>query len=311
MLRHHSAAGSSAVRSVHQARLAPARYRRITMLVLLSLIIALSGAIGYSLGNAGPAQAADLDDASSVAAFNDRLAKQNDLCAAVEQVNLEQELAREKEINDTLADSLENQKEEMDNLEETILNALMANLTDKLISRSSKTVDAYIEEAQNLISLSRKLSSFKKTEEASEIDLSAYEAAIKNRLAYLPTIKPIPGVYDGYGYRIHPIYGYRHFHPACDVGAPRGTPIKAAAAGRVVRATYNRSSGYYIEISHGNGFSTLYLHCSKLYVKAGDTVSKGEQIGAVGSTGTSTGPHLHYEIHFYGSPLNPRRMIME
>lgn len=311
MQRHRSAAGDSAVRPVRKFRLALASYRRIILPILLVLTVLSSGLIGYLLGNDKPALAAPVSDAASVAAFGNQLSEQDNICAAVEQINLQQQLAQAKQKSDEMANSLENQQKQIDGLEQKILNALMANLTDKLISRSSPTVSSYAQEAKNLITLSRKLSTFSKTSEASEIDLSTYKAAIDKRLMYLPTLRPIPGVYDGYGWRIHPIYHNRQFHPAADVGAARGTPIKAAASGTVTASTYGNGSGYYVEISHGNGFSTTYMHCSKLYVKAGQRVTKGDVIAAVGSTGTSTDPHLHYEIRLNGNPLNPRLMIME
>ncbi|MGI6334674.1 MAG: M23 family metallopeptidase, partial [Saccharofermentanales bacterium] len=159
--------------------------------------------------------------------------------------------------------------------------------------------------------LSYKLRNFLKTGTADEIDLEPYKKEIARRLSHLPTIKPISGKFNGYGYRTHPIFGYWHFHPAADVGAPRGTKIKAAAAGRVTVASYNWSAGNYVTINHGNGFTTTYMHCSKLLVRYGQYVEKGETIALVGNTGTSTCPHLHYELRFNGDPVNPKSMIME
>ncbi len=119
---------------------------------------------------------------------------------------------------------------------------------------------------------------------------------------------PLPGytrVSSGYGDREHPIYGGQRFHTGLDIPAPQGTSIKAAAGGTVITSQYNRSYGYYVVISHGNGLSTLYAHCSQLFVSVGDTVSQGETIAAVGSTGDSTGNHLHFEVRVNGSHTNP------
>lgn len=124
----------------------------------------------------------------------------------------------------------------MDSLEDTILNSLLANLDEKTVSRSGDSLNKKIEEARNLTDLSKKLKKFKSTPEAERIDLTEYEAKINSRLAKLPTLKPIAGKLEGYGPRTHPIFGYRHFHGAVDMGAPTGTPIKAAAAG-----PYNRN----------------------------------------------------------------------
>ena len=119
---------------------------------------------------------------------------------------------------------------------------------------------------------------------------------------------PLPGytrISSGYGDREHPIYGGQRFHTGLDIPAPQGTSIKAAAGGTVITSQYNRSYGYYVVVSHGNGLSTLYAHCSQLFVSVGDTVSQGQTIAAVGSTGDSTGNHLHFEVRVNGSHTNP------
>jgi murein DD-endopeptidase MepM/ murein hydrolase activator NlpD len=310
MQRRYSAGGCP-VRRVRQARHSPARQRRIILAALLCAIVAAAGTIGYVLGTDSPALAMPLDDGSSVAAFNDQLAKQDELCASVEQINLQEQLDAEKSRNNALADSLDSQQNEIDTLEETILNALMANLSNKMISRSSSNLDTVCKEAKNLVSLSRKLKAFNKTPEAEKVNLASYKQAIDKKLNYLPTLKPIAGSLDGYGWRIHPVYHRRDWHPAVDMGAPAGTKIKSAGAGTVVAASYDSSAGRYVKISHGNGFITLYYHCSVLYVQAGDTVKKGEVIATVGSTGVSTTPHLHFQMEYYGTPFNPRKIIME
>lgn len=317
MQSRHSAAGKSGVRPAGKIRpsaghIAVIRRHKGLLAIMMVLSISLAGSAGYMLGNNKIAEAAAVvDDTDCVAAFTEKIASDNDLCSLIEQINLQDQLNAEMQKNASLEDTLDAQQEEMDSLEETILGALMANLEELSVSRSGTTLNAYREEAKNLVDLKYKLRQFKKTEEASEIDLTTYEAAIKKQLEYLPTIKPIPGVYDGYGNRRHPIYGYYHFHPAADVGARSGTQIKAAASGTVIVSTYNRSAGYYITIDHRNGFTTTYMHCSKLLVSAGERVTKGDVIGLVGNTGSSTTPHLHYEVQFYGEPLNPTRMIME
>ncbi len=108
-----------------------------------------------------------------------------------------------------------------------------------------------------------------------------------------------------YGWRIHPVYGDRRFHSGVDLAADTGTPIYATRSGTVTKATYNNSSGYYVTINHGDGFSSSYLHMTHYIVSVGDRVSAGQVIGYVGSTGTSTGPHLHFTIYYNGSTVNP------
>ena len=108
-----------------------------------------------------------------------------------------------------------------------------------------------------------------------------------------------------YGYRVHPITKTRRLHRGIDIGAPAGTNVLAAEAGTVITAGWNNSYGYYVTISHGSGLVTLYAHNSKLIVSRGQTVSKGQGIAKVGSTGDSTGPHVHFEVMVNGALQNP------
>lgn len=108
-----------------------------------------------------------------------------------------------------------------------------------------------------------------------------------------------------YGYRVHPITKTRRLHRGIDIGAPAGTNVLAAEAGTVITAGWNNSYGYYVTISHGSGLVTLYAHNSKLIVSRGQTVSKGQVIAKVGSTGDSTGPHVHFEVMVNGALQNP------
>lgn len=114
---------------------------------------------------------------------------------------------------------------------------------------------------------------------------------------------------SGFGSRKSPTKGASTYHNGIDIGAPTGSAIVAAAAGEVVTATYSGSAGNYIMLSHGGGIYTLYMHCSKLNVSVGQTVKAGQTIGKVGSTGYSTGPHLHFGIRANGSYLNPSKYV--
>lgn len=108
-----------------------------------------------------------------------------------------------------------------------------------------------------------------------------------------------------YGNRIHPTLGVQQFHNGIDMAAPSGSPILAAESGVVIAASYSSSMGNYIMINHGSGLYTIYMHASALYVSNGQSVSKGEKIAAVGSTGRSTGPHLHFSVRRNGSYVSP------
>ncbi|MBS6545947.1 MAG: peptidoglycan DD-metalloendopeptidase family protein [Clostridiaceae bacterium] len=110
---------------------------------------------------------------------------------------------------------------------------------------------------------------------------------------------------SSYGWRTHPVYGTRKFHKGLDISAPGGSPVLAAASGTVSKSYYSSSYGNYIVISHGGGLMTGYAHMSSRMVSAGERVSAGQQIGKVGSTGISTGNHLHFEVYVNGSTTNP------
>lgn len=117
---------------------------------------------------------------------------------------------------------------------------------------------------------------------------------------------PVSGpVTSGFGWRIHPIFGTQKFHTGIDMGVGYGTSIRATDSGNVILAGWCGGYGNAVIIDHGNGISTLYAHCSRLYVSYGQAVSKGQSVAAVGSTGYSTGPHLHFEVRVSGVPVNP------
>lgn len=114
---------------------------------------------------------------------------------------------------------------------------------------------------------------------------------------------------SGFGYRFHPILKIRRLHAGIDFGAPYGSPIRAAADGVVISAGYMRGFGNVVILDNGGGFSTVYGHCSRLLVHGGQKVARGQHIANVGSTGLSTGPHLHFEIRIKGRPVDPRGYV--
>ena len=114
---------------------------------------------------------------------------------------------------------------------------------------------------------------------------------------------------SAFGYRKHPLSGTRKFHYGVDLAAPTGTPIYATRSGTVDTATYGSSAGYYVQINHGDGYKSIYMHMTHYIVKPGQHVSQGQVIGYCGSTGGSTGPHLHFGISYRGSYVNPANYI--
>lgn len=123
----------------------------------------------------------------------------------------------------------------------------------------------------------------------------------------VPSLTPVNGarMTSKFGMRNHPVRGGRRMHKGVDLAAPTGTPVYASADGIVELARWGRGYGLYIKIDHGADLETRYAHLSRLAVSAGERVEKGEVIGYVGSTGWSTGPHLHYEVRVDGVAVNP------
>ena len=128
-----------------------------------------------------------------------------------------------------------------------------------------------------------------------------------NRISKIPSIRPVKSGYlnSSFGYRKDPIDNVTRFHQGQDITVKTGTPIHAPADGVVKRAYYAGGFGNHIKLDHGNGYTTLFAHLSKIKVKHGQKVRRGEVIGLTGNTGRSTAPHLHYEIHHYGESKNP------
>ena len=133
----------------------------------------------------------------------------------------------------------------------------------------------------------------------------------EQKLLCIPAIQPIYNkdltrVASGYGMRIDPIYRTRKMHQGMDFTAPIGTEIFATGNGIVKEAGWRQGYGKCVKINHGFGYETLYAHMHKITARVGQSVKRGNVIGEVGNTGKSTGPHLHYEVHFKGTPVNPQ-----
>jgi len=171
-----------------------------------------------------------------------------------------------------------------------------------------------MDENELAYSLAATLNSISNRMKFQEKSYSDIEGMIKNKaklLASTPAIQPVSNkdltrVASGFGSRIDPVYKTVKFHAGLDFAAPQGTPIYATADGRITTAG-NTGNGYgnHVEINHGYSYETLYGHMVRVKVRIGQMVKRGEVIGWVGSTGKSTGPHLHYEVHKNGRPIDP------
>ena len=133
----------------------------------------------------------------------------------------------------------------------------------------------------------------------------------KIRFKMLPTIQPVNVSYNasGFGWRVDPFSGRSAFHEGIDFAAAPGTPIVAAAGGVVITSEYHHQFGNMVEVDHGNDIITRYAHASKLQVQVGDIVKRGQHIANIGSTGRSTGPHLHFEVLVKGVQQDPHKFL--
>jgi murein DD-endopeptidase MepM/ murein hydrolase activator NlpD len=147
------------------------------------------------------------------------------------------------------------------------------------------------------------------TEHLSELEAKLLQQSVLKDT--LPNNSPITAAYNSssFGWRLDPFNGHKAFHEGLDFPANTGDPIYAAAGGIVSASEQTPDYGKIVKIDHGSGLETRYAHASRLLVKAGDRVEKGQKIAEVGNTGRSTGPHLHYEIRLNGNALDPRKYL--
>ncbi len=160
---------------------------------------------------------------------------------------------------------------------------------------------------QKLATLSRQMEN--RTDLLGVLEAQMFEQAVKKKL--LPTMLPVAGTYNAssFGMRIDPFTGQQTMHEGMDFIAETGEPIVAAAGGVVQFAGYHPQYGNVIDIDHGNDLVTRYAHTSKMFVKEGDILQRGRKIALVGTTGRSTGSHLHFEVRFKGVAQNPARFL--
>jgi murein DD-endopeptidase MepM/ murein hydrolase activator NlpD len=141
-----------------------------------------------------------------------------------------------------------------------------------------------------------------------ELDMAFQER--RNHLAATPNVMPVEGWFShGFGWRKDPFTGEREFHRGIDIVAPQDTSVQASADGVVARSGRSPDLGKVLEIAHGYGYVTRYAHLNQLLVQRGDRVKRGDLVGRVGSTGRSTGPHLHYEVFRDGRRVNPWKYL--
>ncbi|MDY3928140.1 MAG: peptidoglycan DD-metalloendopeptidase family protein [Clostridia bacterium] len=211
-------------------------------------------------------------------------------------VNEQNEQIEAKSILESKKSDLEKLKSE----KQAIIDSLNNDI--KSLEKEEKQIENDYNDIQNEL---------KKALEAEEAKKKASSSGASTEPAYKGNGKfgwpsaASSNITSNYGYRIHPISGTKRLHRGIDISAPLGSNVLAAEAGTVVTAGFNNSYGYYVTINHGGGYVTLYAHNSKLLVSAGQKVNKGDVIAKCGSTGSSTGNHVHFEVIVNGSPKNP------
>ena len=242
---------------------------------------------------------------------------EDEYIAAREQVQAVK--AEYEEVQSEQKDKKAELLEEKERLEKSIDEAcaMIKSLEDDIDVYTAFYEENEKAEAEVQAKIDEKVAQLKKEEEARK----AAEEAARRAQQQQNTAKPSTstGSSSGYywpcqsstyitsrfGYRVHPIFGTTKFHSGLDIAANSGAVVSAAAGGTVSIAEYSSSYGNYVVIYHSNGTTTLYAHMSSIAVSAGDTVSQGQTIGYVGSTGNSTGPHLHFEVRVNGSCVDP------
>ena len=225
----------------------------------------------------------------------------NDKKLLDEVTEIKNSLEQEKQSLDSMKASLEISKKNQMAKSAELETATQAQ--QQLVNQINSDLNAQFELLEDLEAESNAIASQIKAIQAKN------SANTKAPGAYLWPCPSSRTVTSEYGYRIHPISGVKKLHTGMDIGAKSGSDIIAAAGGTVIMAQYYGGYGNCVIIDHGGGVSTLYAHMSSIGVKNGQTVAAGQSIGKVGSTGNSTGPHLHFEVRINGNTQNPRNYV--
>ena len=208
-------------------------------------------------------------------------------------------------IKKSIIDLREKQKEYEDRVKQLVIQAEQkARERDDICNEKKNLLTRTTANKNALIKMEKQLE-IQEAEVTRILESYKYGTAPSGKFAWPVAARII----SGYGNRYHPIFGYNRFHSGIDLAAPYGTLVKAADGGQVVQAGYFGGYGYSVMLYHGGGFATWYAHLSSINVSMGQFVQRGQVIGLVGSTGWTTGPHLHFEVRINGAPQDPRAYL--
>lgn len=281
----------------------------ILLLIVAMISAAMAGRVGYQLGfhNAN----VSLDSESEVALLKEMVSKERE--------NLQQAKVKTEDNLDALAIKLGSLQAKLMRLEaigERLVSAVDVDI-DKEVFKEDPAMGSASNgeegETQTSLDLLMGIEQLSSQLASQDQQLTTLEKVLSERditKEVVPSGMPVKGyISSGFGGRVHPISGKYKGHEGVDIPGKRGTPIKAVASGVVIKS--GRVSGYgnMVEVKHADGYSTRYAHNKKNIVKKGDIIEKGVTVALLGSTGRSTGPHLHFEVRRNGTPVNPMRYI--
>ena len=172
-------------------------------------------------------------------------------------------------------------------------------------------VESFLEDAQGLATILSDIEVLSNTSDSQMLSFNQLKGELNVYLDKIPSFWPTESTYiaSQFGTRLHPILNIYKTHTGVDIGGYQGQDIYASGSGTVIFSGYNGGYGYMVRIDHGEGIETIYGHASKLLVSVGEIVEKGQIIAKIGSTGLSTGPHLHFEVRIDNIPVNPLAFI--
>ncbi|WP_027622206.1 M23 family metallopeptidase [Acetivibrio clariflavus] len=262
--------------------------------IVLALVIGFTSYLGNIIHTNNKLKIA-LDEANSKNEEQARLLAENaEQIAAL--------LEKERQYAENISEFSEKYKQ----MTENYLDSNMESLT---ASRGSNS-RSFIDDASELREILEKLRKINNSDDSIANKLSESEKKLQSYIETFPTLWPADGpISSSFGYRTDPIYSSERKHEGIDIAASYGADIRASATGKVIFSGTNGNYGKCIIINHNNGITTLYGHASSLLVKEGQTVKKGDVIAKVGSTGKSTGPHLHFEVRINGTPDDPLKYL--